>query len=142
MRRTWRVALAATVVASVTGLGVLAATSSADTGARVIELTIRHSAFDKASVTVRRGETVTFVVHNTDPILHELIVGPADVQLRHELGTEPRHGPLPGEVSLPPGTTGSTTYRVTTSRPIQFACHVPGHFAYGMQGVVRVISRG
>lgn len=134
--------MAATAVASVAGVGALAATSSANTGPRVIELTIHNSRFDKSVVTVARGETVRFVVHNTDPILHELIVGPADVQLRHELGTEPRHGPLPGEVSVPAETTAATTYRVATSQPIQFACHVPGHFAYGMRGVVRVMSRG
>ena len=37
-------------------------------------------------VHVKAGSTVRFVVHNDDPILHELIIGPPDVQQRHEAG--------------------------------------------------------
>jgi len=108
--------------------------------AEVITLTIHNSHFDKSVVTVRRGEVVTYVVHNRDPIAHELIIGAADVQLRHELGAEPLHGARPGEVSVPAGATARTTYRVTTTRPVEFACHLPGHYAYGMHGSVRVTS--
>jgi uncharacterized cupredoxin-like copper-binding protein len=105
---------------------------------QVVRLTIHNSRFDKTAVTVRRGAVVRYVVHNRDPIAHELIIGPADVQLRHELGTEPLHGARPGEVSIPAGGTAATTYAVVTSQPVEFACHLPGHYAYGMHGVVRV----
>lgn len=104
----------------------------------VVELTIHDSHFDKAVVSVTRGATVTYVVHNRDPIDHELIIGPADVQVRHELGTEALHGLRPGEVSVPAESTAATVYRVVTTEPVQFACHVPGHYAYGMHGVVRL----
>jgi uncharacterized cupredoxin-like copper-binding protein len=108
------------------------------THANVVELTIHNSHFDKTFVTVQRGAEVEYVVHNRDPIAHELIIGPADVQLRHELGTEPLHGLRPGEVSVLAGSTAFTTYRVTTNKPVQFACHLPGHYAYGMHGRVRL----
>jgi uncharacterized cupredoxin-like copper-binding protein len=137
----WRTLGIATVAAVAAGVGAFTAASAATSAPRVVELTIHNSAFDKPVVTVTRGETVEFVVHNTDPIAHELIVGPADVQLRHELGTEPLHGRRPGEVSVPAGATAATRYRTTTQEPIEFACHLPGHFAYGMHGVVRVVSR-
>jgi uncharacterized cupredoxin-like copper-binding protein len=127
------------VAAAVTFAAVNAVWASSPAGPRTVELSIHNSAFDRATITVPYGEEVRFVVRNTDPIDHELILGPADVQLRHELGTEKLHGARPGEVSVPAGTTRSTTYSVTTREPVQFACHLPGHFAYGMRGVVRVV---
>ena len=54
------------------------------------------------------GSSVRIVVHNRDPIDHELIVGDAGVQDRHEQGTEPRHGLRPGEITIPAGTTAVT----------------------------------
>jgi uncharacterized cupredoxin-like copper-binding protein len=104
----------------------------------VVHLTIHNSRFDKTVITVPSGRAVTFVVRNTDPIVHELIVGPEAVQLRHETGTEPLHGAKPGEITLFPGSTASTTYTPPTNEPILFACHLPGHYAYGMHGVVRI----
>jgi uncharacterized cupredoxin-like copper-binding protein len=77
---------------------------------RTIELGIRHSRFSADEVHVKRGERVVFVVVNDDPIDHELIVGPMDVQLRHENGTEAHHPPKPGEVSVPLLATATTTY--------------------------------
>lgn len=80
----------------------------------------------------------TFVVHNTDPIGHELIIGPADVQLRHELGTEAHHPPRPGEMSIAANAVGVTTYVAPARGTVPFACHVPGHYAFGMRGVLVV----
>lgn len=106
---------------------------------RTVELTARRSRFTPEVATVRAGTTVRLVVRNEDPIDHELIVGDGEVHRRHESGTEPHHGDVPGEVSVPAGTTASTTFRFDTPGDVVFACHLPGHFAYGMRGVVRVI---
>jgi hypothetical protein len=94
------------VIAVVLALGTIAGAVVAqarEPAPAVVRLTIHNSRFDKSVLTVRRGEDVHYVVRNLDPIAHELIIGPADVQLRHELGTEPLHGARPGEVSIPPG---------------------------------------
>lgn len=140
-RRLAALALAAGTVAGVVAIATsLTPAASPAPKPRVIELTIHHSRFDKSVVEIARGERVEFVVHNTDPIVHELIVGSAAVQRRHEAGTEALHGPKPGEVSIPAVASASTTYRVNSPQPIQFACHLPGHFAYGMQGTVRVLD--
>jgi uncharacterized cupredoxin-like copper-binding protein len=56
----------------------------------------------------------------------------------HERGTEAVHPPRPGEVSVPAGTTATTTYTFEAPGDLTFACHLPGHFAYGMQGTVSV----
>lgn len=106
---------------------------------RTIVLTIHHSRFSAGTLMVRGGEKVRFVVRNKDPIDHELIVGPMDVQLRHESGRERRHPPVPGEVSVPLFETASTTYTFDGSAPVWFGCHLPGHWDYGMQG--RIVVR-
>jgi uncharacterized cupredoxin-like copper-binding protein len=105
---------------------------------RTVEVTIHHSRFIPADLDVTAGTTVRFVLKNTDPIDHEFIIGDEPVQGRHETGAEPRHGAVPGEVSVPAGGEASTTY--TFSRPgrLLIGCHLPGHYAYGMRGSVRV----
>jgi uncharacterized cupredoxin-like copper-binding protein len=107
---------------------------------RTVEITIRHSRFSLPRLTVERGSTVKFVVHNRDPIAHELIVGDEQVQLVHENGTERHHGARPGEVSVPPGTTRSTTFTFSEPERLLFGCHLPGHYAYGMRGVITISS--
>jgi plastocyanin len=109
-----------------------------------VELTIRYSKFSTTELQARPGATVRFVVHNLDPIAHELIVGDDGVQQRHELGTEPWHEDRPGEVSVPARATRTTTFTFAesgtfpASGSVRFGCHLPGHWNYGMQGVIRV----
>ncbi len=102
------------------------------------EIVIEHSRFVPAEITVAEGETVTFVVRNTDPIDHEMIIGNTAVQRAHESGTEPHHGSKPGEVSVPAGTTRKTTYTFTSPGTLIFGCHLPQHYDYGMRGVILV----
>ena len=126
----------AAIVAGLVLVGALVAWSSARPAVRTVDITIHFSHFDASSIAVDRGETIRFVINNEDPIAHEFIVGDRYVQLIHEIGTEPAHGAKPGEVSVPAGTTAETTYTFPTSAVphLQFACHLPGHYAYGMHG--------
>ena len=104
-----------------------------------VTLVMHHSRFVPATVRARPGQTITFVVRNDDPIDHEVIIGPPDVQRRHEAGRErEHHGEIPGEVSVPAGGERRTTYRFPTAGPVELACHLPGHYAYGMRGEVQV----
>jgi uncharacterized cupredoxin-like copper-binding protein len=103
-----------------------------------IELTIEHSRFSTDRIEVAAGTTVRFVVVNDDPIHHELIVGPPEVHRRHASGTEASHPPVPGEVSVGPNETATTTYTFGGAGEVVFACHLPGHLEYGMEGVVLV----
>jgi uncharacterized cupredoxin-like copper-binding protein len=116
---------------------VTSACSSVAAGGRVT-IRIHYSSFDPQRVTVPAGVPVTFVLVNDDPIDHEWIVGDAAVHARHRTGTEPHHGARPTEVSIPALTTLETT--VTFAQPGIFAyiCHLPGHEAYGMTGLVTV----
>ena len=106
---------------------------------RTVELTVHHSQFSLGELRVRPGETVRFILRNTDPIPHELIVGDQAVQDVHEAGTESHHGDRPGEVSVAPGETAATTYRFgPAGGRLLFGCHLPGHWSYGMRGEILV----
>lgn len=137
MGRTLR--LAAVGLALIAALPACRAASAEPGGGRTVHITIHFSRFHPEQVVVAPGETVTFVVRNTDPIDHEFIVGDAYVQQIHEDGTEPSHAPRPGEMSVPAGTTQTTTYTFpNTDGHLIFACHVPGHYAYGMRGLITI----
>ncbi|HEV7722694.1 MAG TPA: cupredoxin domain-containing protein [Iamia sp.] len=109
-------------------------------GTETVTITIEDSHFSPDRIRVYEGTQVRFVVRNTDPIGHELVVGPESVHLRHERGTEAAHPPIPGEVSLGPHQTGATVYEFDTPDDLRIVCHLPRHEAYGMRGLVEVVS--
>jgi uncharacterized cupredoxin-like copper-binding protein len=140
-RRTLVIAmLAAAVGCTASGCARQAAAAPRPPRDRTIELRVFHSRFIPAHVSVPVGSHVRFVVHNDDPIPHEFIVGDAAVHLRHERGTEAWHPPRPGEMSIDADALQTTTFTFTYTGDVVFACHLPGHYAYGMRGVVTVSS--
>ena len=139
----WMAASAAAVVFALSAPG---ATTSPDPGVLgpgdvTITLDINHSRFAPARVEVFQHSTVTFRIVNHDPIGHEFIVGDDGVHALHEAGTHGQHGTVPGEVSVAPGEAASTTYTFHAPGVVVFACHLPGHFSYGMIGEVVVTPR-
>jgi uncharacterized cupredoxin-like copper-binding protein len=110
-------------------------------GLVTVDVGIEKSHFDIGTLRVQEGTTVEFVVHNTDPIDHELIVGTPEVHRAHEQGEQRSHPPIPGEVSVAPGQVASTFYEFTDAGSIVYACHLPGHVQYGMQGTIEVVAR-
>jgi uncharacterized cupredoxin-like copper-binding protein len=146
VRRTTRFALAF-LVAGATAFagyaindGAHAQTTNGPLGPGLVtvDVGIHYSKFSISTLHVHTGTLVRFLVHNNDPIHHEFIVGDASVHLRHEHGTEATHPPVPGEVSVAPLDVGETFYRFDKPGRFLFACHLPGHFAYGMKGWVVV----
>ncbi len=127
--------------------GVLAIAGEAATP-RTIELTIEHSRYldpdgdPLGTIEVADGETVRFVVHNGDPIAHELIAGDLTTQLEHEAGTDRHHDGAHGAVSVGPGATAETTHTFTgagTDTATHWVgCHLPRHWDYGMRVPVAV----
>jgi uncharacterized cupredoxin-like copper-binding protein len=112
--------------------------AAAEQEVELVEMTIHYSHFDPSTLEFSPGTTVRFVVRNTDPIDHEFILGDTRVQDVHELGTEAHHPPRPGEMSVPAGATRTTTYTFTKPGTLIFGCHLPGHYAFGMRGLVTV----
>lgn len=145
----WSVA-AAIVALAVAGLGYgLDATfaraeraPALGPGEVTIEVDVAHSRFEPGELRVVEGTRVRFVVANGDPINHELIVGPPEVHARHAQGTEAEHPSVPGEVSVGPGETGITAFRFDEPGTVEFACHLPGHYDYGMHGRIEVVAAG
>ena len=104
-----------------------------------VSVRMRYSAFSVTEVTVRAGQPLTVVLTNGDPIDHEWMVGDAAFHERHRDGTEPVHAARPTEVTVPAGQTRTTTVTFQQPGEYPFICHLPGHEAYGMVGVVRVL---
>jgi uncharacterized cupredoxin-like copper-binding protein len=117
--------------------GATVAAARAGSGKEVM-LTIAYSRFAPDQLSFREGETVTFVLVNSDPIDHEFILGDEAVQNRHETGTEPHHDSIPTEVSVPAGETVRTTVTFDEAGPLIIGCHLPGHYGYGMRAEVTV----
>jgi uncharacterized cupredoxin-like copper-binding protein len=145
--------VALVLVAFVAGAALLATAGASSTPARgralgpgrvTMRIDIDHSHFEPHTgpgpIQVRPHTEVRFVMVNHDPIGHELIVGGPDVQARHANGHEAYHPPVPGEVSIPADGRASTTYVFQAVGPVEYACHLPGHYQYGMHGIVEVVA--
>lgn len=85
--------------------------------------------FQPNTVPVQAGETITFEVTTTGPMVHEFVVGPAADVAADAPGT-------PVIEDIGPGQTGSLTYTFSGTGPYAFACHVPGHYESGMTGSI------
>jgi uncharacterized cupredoxin-like copper-binding protein len=90
-------------------------------------------AFSPSSISVARGETVTFVVTTMGPTAHEFMVGPADAVAADTPGT-----PEVADIGMMQAK--SLTYTFDGPGPYAFACHVPGHYEAGMRGTIVVVS--
>lgn len=138
-------------VALAVGVGALAATAgyavdaaepqqeALGPGVVRVEVGIEHSRFDIEPLQVQEGTLVEFVVANHDPIDHEFVVGDDEAHRRHAQGTEQRHPPVPGEVSVAPGDRGMTFYEFDEPGSVAYVCHLPGHAAFGMAGTIEVV---
>jgi uncharacterized cupredoxin-like copper-binding protein len=144
-RRAALVAVAIGVTVTAVGYGVAGARAGASDpvpagpGLVTVEVDIRYSRFDLDELRVRAGTVVRFVVRNRDLINHEFVVGDAAVHAAHTRGSERSHPPVPGEVSVGPHDVGVTVYRFTEPGSVEYACHLPGHVAYGMVGEITVV---
>jgi uncharacterized cupredoxin-like copper-binding protein len=138
-RRPGRLALVGGIALSLGLAGIAAAWVQAPGLDGQAEIRIHFSRFAPTEVVATAGVPITIVLVNTDPIDHEWLVGDAAFHDRHRTGTEPHHGSRPTEVSLPAGTTVSTTVTFVEPGDYAFICHLPGHEAYGMTGVLRVM---
>lgn len=114
---------------------------------RTVEIVARDTmAFEPAQVTVEPGEVVRFVVHNTGQLQHSFTLGSPKYQRAHEKEMQGMpHDELAGHMAdnpngmvVAPGDTGRLTWRFEKGGPVQFACHIPGHYAAGMKGRIRV----
>jgi uncharacterized cupredoxin-like copper-binding protein len=112
------------------------AASASDTR---VTVTFRFSHFEQKVIAVPAGQPISITLINNDPIEHEWIVGSEEMHERHRTGTDGYHDAVPTEVTVPALTTRKTTVRFDTPGDYSFVCHLPGHEAYGMKGMLRVV---
>jgi uncharacterized cupredoxin-like copper-binding protein len=97
--------------------------------------------FTPDTVTVRKDETVRFVVKNSGQLKHEFNLGnEKDLKAHYELMKkfpEMEHDE-PNIASVSPGQTGEVIWQFTTAGSVSFACLHPGHYDAGMKGTVKV----
>ena len=89
--------------------------------------------FTPSSITVAKGETVTFEVSSMGPLVHEFMVGPTDAVAADREGT-------PEVADIGMMQTKSVTYTFDGSGPYAFACHATGHYEAGMRGTITVVG--
>jgi uncharacterized cupredoxin-like copper-binding protein len=97
--------------------------------------------FSPAQLTVKRGETVRFVVKNSGKVMHEMVLGTmqdlkahADMMKKHP-GMEHDE---PYMAHVKPGATQQMVWQFTKPGEFYYGCLVPGHFEAGMVGKITV----
>jgi uncharacterized cupredoxin-like copper-binding protein len=127
-----------TLAASIATL--IVATSCGGAGAPRATIGIHYSHYTTELVSARAGVPITITLRNDDPIEHEWIVGTDAVHERHRTGTEPFHGTIPTEVTIPAFSTQVTTVTFLEPGDYKYICHLPGHEQYGMVGTLHVVA--
>lgn len=114
---------------------------------RTIEIVARDTMrFEPDSVTVKPGETVRFVVRNVGSLQHSFTLGSPQYQQQHEqemqgMALEMMAGHMDDSdngIVVQPGQTDSLTWKFEKDGPVEFACHIPGHYPAGMKGGIRI----
>lgn len=97
--------------------------------------------FTPSEIRARNGETIRFVLKNTDGIKHEYTLGTQKELLQHYEVMKKFPGmehDEPNKISLAPGKRGEVIWQFTKAGAVNFACLQPGHFDAGMKGQVIV----
>ena len=97
--------------------------------------------FYPAAVTVKKGETIRFVVSNRGKLLHEMVLG-TDEELRKHAELMRKFPGMEHDeahmVHVKPGAKGDVVWTFDKEGEFAFACLIAGHFEAGMIGKVVV----
>lgn len=97
--------------------------------------------FTPAEITVRRGDTVRFVIHNRGRSLHEMVLG-TEAELREHAALMRKFPGMehdePHMAHVAPGQTGEIGWQFTRPGVFHYGCLLPGHFEAGMVGRIIV----
>ena len=100
--------------------------------------------FVPASISVKAGEVVRFVVKNDGQLRHEMVIG-SPAELKEHAALMEKYPQMehaePNQVTLAPGASGSFVWQFDKAGIVDFACLQPGHFEAGMMGQIKVVSK-
>ena len=109
---------------------------------RSVDITLSDSMrFTPSSVSVKKGETIRFVLKNEGKLKHEMVLGTIAELKEHAAlmlkFPEMEHAD-PNQASVEPGKTGELIWQFTKAGIFDFACLQAGHYEAGMKGQVVV----
>ena len=122
---------------------------------REVNIVARDYLFEPAPIELVPGETVLLHVLDAGLAVHEVVIGDAGVQAAWETAEAVTASAPPGPtpvVSVPPGSAGlrvvvrsgervDVVWTVPTAPdPLIVGCHIPGHWARGMQTTIRFVA--
>lgn len=100
--------------------------------------------FTPATIAVKKGETIRFVLKNDGKLKHEMVLGTPKELKEHaammQKMPEMEHAD-PNMAGVEPGKTGELIWKFTKTGSFDFACLQPGHFEAGMKGKIVVAAR-
>lgn len=100
--------------------------------------------FSPATIAVKQGETVRFVVKNVGQVKHEFSLG-TEKELKEHYELMKKFPDMehdePNSVSLAPSQQGEVIWQFTKAGNVDFACLHPGHYDAGMKGQVKVSKK-
>jgi uncharacterized cupredoxin-like copper-binding protein len=124
---------------------------------RDVNIITKDYSFVPPEVDFVPGETVLLHVINGGLVVHEVVIGDGTVQDAWEAAeaavADPPPGPTPA-VSVPPALAGLRIVVESGQRvdllwtvpdnpgALLIGCHIPGHWAKGMQATIRFVSPG
>lgn len=97
--------------------------------------------FTPAEITIKRGETVKFVIKNRGRIMHEMVLGTMGELKEHSELMKKFPGmehDEPHMAHVMPGKSGEIGWQFTQAGEFYYACLIPGHFEAGMVGKIIV----
>ena len=121
---------------------------------KVITVKMFDNYYDPNQITVKKGETVKFIVKNMGELVHELNIATKEMHIQHqpEMAKMVEHEILLADridknkmkemakinhamahkhansVLLEPNDTGEIIWKFSTSAKLEIACNVPGHY--------------
>ncbi|MCY1198418.1 hypothetical protein D9M68_134810 [compost metagenome] len=124
------------------GVSAIGKPGDARNVSRTVTLEIGDGArFTPSTITVRRGETIRFIVKNTGKVKHEMVFGTEGqlTELYHIRMQAPskEHVP-PNAVAVEAGKSGEIVWKFRKFGTASFGCLLPGHYDAGERGTVTV----
>lgn len=127
---------------------------------RTISVQMGDNYYKPMKITVKKGETIRFVIKNKGQLVHEFNIGTAAMHAGHQkemmgmmdkgileadkinhhmmkMGGGMMHDD-PNSVLLEPEKSGEVIWKFTKSQNLEFACNVPGHYEDGMKGNLQI----
>ena len=99
--------------------------------------------FEPASLSVKEGETIKFVVKNAGEIEHEFVLDHHEKMMERkalmEKFPEMEHDD-PNAIRLAEKGDGEVIWKFTNAGEFEFGCLVPGHYEAGMKGAITVAA--